>query len=451
MGQLTGGVFLTGYALALHANAMLIGLLAALPLIVKLSQLYTSWYIERAGEWRRSALRSAFLSRFTLLLAAAIPFLFPDTIVEAWALATIIFISSVAGSLFDLAYLTWMAELIPESVRGEFLGKRSRLSGIIGQALALIAAFGLDNVRRRLGSDTGFALLFGIGALVGLVGLIVLRYVPAPRRAQSRVARPSIVSALTQPARDPNYRRMLEFVGLWHFAIGLVGPFITVFMLRELRLSFLLVTALSVITNLVTSLTMTYWGQLGDHFGSKTALRAGLYLVTFTTLIWFTINPHNIWPIFVIQFTSGFGWAAYHANLNNLALKLSLPDKRPSSMAALGAVQGTFEAVAPIVGGVLLSLVRALGVSEFFSFYVLFAISFVLRALATPLPARVFEPGGVPVGRMIRVMQRFRTMNVEQPLEPFFNLAYTHLARIADFIARERNDDGPGPRHRHAT
>jgi hypothetical protein len=39
---------------------------------------------------------------------------------------------------------------------------------------------------------------------------------------------------------------------------------------------------------------------------------------------------------------------------------------------------------------------------------------------------------------MVRVMARFRSMNTMDPLEPMFTYAYTHIARIADFIARER-------------
>ena len=62
----------------------------------------------------------------------------------------------------------------------------------------------------------------------------------------------------------------------------------------------------------------------------------------------------------------------------------------------------------------------------------------MLRAVATALPGYVHEPGGVPVGRMMRVMARFRSMNTAEPFEPIFSYTYTHVARIADFIARER-------------
>jgi len=438
MGQFTGGVFLTGYALALHADAPLIGLLAALPLGVKLTQLYTSWHIERAGHWRALAMRSAVISRILFVAAAMIPFILPPNVGQAWALVVVIGVSSFAGSIFDLAFLTWMAELIPASVRGAFLGERSRVTGLVGQGVALLAAFGLDRWRSSQSGPGGFSLLFVLAAAIGLSGLLFLRRVPVPRRAHSRVESEPVIRSLTVPARDRNFRWLLAFIALWHFAIGLVGPFVTVLMLRELALPFVVVTAFSVLTNVIMSLAQSYWGRLGDHFGSKTALRAGTYMVASTMLIWLAVTPERIWPIVVVQVLSGFGWAAYHANLNNLVLKLAPVGRRPSYIASLGAVSGVAEAAGPIVGGVILAGARSLGVHALAPYYIIFVVSFVLRALATALPGYVHEPGGVPVGRMMRVMARFRSMNTAEPLEPIFSYAYTHFARIADFIARER-------------
>lgn len=438
MGQFTGGVFLTGYALALHADAPLIGLLAAIPLGVKLTQIYTSWHIERAGHWRSLAMRSAAISRILFIAAAMIPFVLPSGIGQAWVLAAIIGVSSFAGSIFDLAFLTWMAELIPASVRGAFLGERSRVTGLVGQGVALVAAFGLDRWRSSQSGAGGFSLLFVLAAVIGLSGLLFLRRVPVPRRSHSRLREEPVGTSLAVPARDRNFRWLLVFIMVWHFAIGLVGPFVTVLMLRDLALPFVVVTAFSVLTNVIMSLAQARWGRLGDHFGSKTVLRAGTYLVTLTMLIWLSVRPGRIWPIVLVQILSGFGWAAYHANLNNLVLKLAPPERRPSYIATLGAVSGVAEAAGPIVGGVILAGVKISGVHGLAPYYILFVVSFVLRAVATALPGYVHEPGGVPVGRMVRVMARFRSMNTAEPLEPIFSYAYTHVARIADFIARER-------------
>jgi hypothetical protein len=64
-------------------------------------------------------------------------------------------------------------------------------------------------------------------------------------------------------------------------------------------------------------------------------------------------------------------------------------------------------------------------------------IAFVLRAAATFVPGHVHEPGGVAVARMVRTMARVRSMSVQDAFAPLFTHFYSHVARLADFIARE--------------
>ena len=114
---------------------------------------------------------SAAASRLFFVLAALIPYVLPPNIIQAWALVVVIGMSAFAGSIFDLAFLTWMAELIPAGVRGAFLGRRSRITGLVGQGVALLAAFGLDRWRSSQSGPGGFALLFVLAAVIGLSGL----------------------------------------------------------------------------------------------------------------------------------------------------------------------------------------------------------------------------------------------------------------------------------------
>ena len=140
----------------------------------------------------------------------------------------------------------------------------------------------------------------------------------------------------------------------------------------------------------------------------------------------------------VIQLLAGFDWGAYHLSLANLVLKLAPQDARPSYLATFGATHGVAEAVAPVMGGVLLDTLVSVAVPWRAGFFGMVTASFVLFALATPLLGRVYEPGGVTVGHMIRVMGRFRAMNLEYVGDFLLEHVYTHIARVADFIAREK-------------
>jgi MFS family permease len=439
MTQLSSGVFLTAYALSLRADPLAIATIASVPFAAKVSQVFTSAHIERAGHWPATALACATISRVLLLAAAAIPVFTSGGSSAARALVVIVALSSLAGSFFDLALLTWMAELVPPSIRGSFLGTRNRISGIAGQVTALLAAVALQYVWGPSGQQPPivFAALFGCAGIIGLAGIPLLAQVPPPRRLTSRVETPSLTKMLITPVRDRNFRTFLWFAVVWHVALGLSGPFLIVFMLRELRLSLLEVTALSALTSTAAAVTMKYWGTLGDHFGSKTVVRAGVYLISFPTVLWLIVTPERTWPILVVQLVMGLGWGAYNANVNNMVLKIAPQQSGPSYVATLGAVAGSAEAVGPIIGGILVSIVRESTSSPLLPYYLLIVITFALRAIATIVPGHVHETGGVPVGRMVRTMARYRSMNVEETFSPLFTHLYSHLARVADFIARE--------------
>jgi MFS family permease len=444
--QLTGGVFLTGFALALGASPRLIGVLAAVPLLIKLSQLVLSWRIERAGHWREAALRGALLGRAVTLLALAIPFLPFAPPHGALALIAVIAVSSLGAAIHEMAYLTWMAELIPESGRGAFFGRRARTAGLSGLAIGLAAGFALDRISGgRTPPAWAFGMIFALGALAGLAGLAWLARVPSPRREHSRVHEERPTAPLRRPLADPNFRRLLMFVAAWSLAGGLGAPFYTVFMLERIGLTFFVVTALGVGTSALLALTQLHWGRLADHFGARTVMRATSMVIALVPLAWIAAAPGRAWPVIPIQIAAAFAWGGYHLSLSTLMLKLAPPDARPSYLAAFAAVQGTCEAVASMLGGLLLAALLDGRVSDpLRAFHWLFGISAALFALAVPLLGRVQEPGSASVGHMLRVMGRFRAMEATFPQESLlYDFVYTHLARIADFVVRDQPGGTP--------
>ncbi|MFL5576950.1 MAG: MFS transporter [Gemmatimonadaceae bacterium] len=447
-GQLTGGAFLTGYALALGATPAAIGILAALPLTVKLSQLYTSWRVEKHGDWKGSGVRSAVAGRVVLLGAALLPFAPLSNAARMLALTLVVALSVLAGSVYELAFLTWMAELVPPAVRGAFFARRNRIMGIVGLVAGLVAAFALDRWREAHGAGAArdvrpFGVLFAIGTAFGLLGLAFLRCVPSPRRHESRATGPTLRQALAVPVRDANFRPLAGFGIAWGVGIGLVAPFFTVVMLQELGLSFLAVTLLAALATLAATISATYWGRLADHFGAKTVLRASTYLLTLVPLLWLLVSDTRLWLLVPIHLFSGLAGSAFDNTVNMLVLKVAPPAARPSYLANFGAAYASSQAAAPVVGGVVASALALHpplhGASRLLPYYVLFFGAAAIRALATPLLARVHEHEGTSVGHLLRVMGRYRRMSSSLPLDPVFRSGYTHLARLADYIARERS------------
>lgn len=437
MAQLTGGVFLTGFALALGGGPAAIGVISAIPLSAKASQLVLSWWIERLGHWKHAALRYAVIARGGFLLMPLLLLLPTTGAARVELLIAVLVVSSLAAAVYELAFLTWMAELIPEPLRGVFWGVRGRNAGLVGIVASLIAAGLIDQGRQPSGDVMRFALLFGCAAVVGIVGVAFLRRLPAPRRQHTREHHIPMKRLLAGPIRDANFRRFVAFSALWSIASGSMAPFYMVYLLRQLNLSFVAVTLLTALTNVLMAVTQAHWGRLADHFGNKPVLRVGAYLIALTPLVWLTTAPGRAWPIVAIQVLSGVGWSAFHVSQNNLALKLAPETSRPSYLALFGAVSGLAEGLAPLAVGILLSLASGGGIPGVGTFRILMLGQLVLFGATSFAPGWIQEPGGRPVGHLIRVMARFRSMDASRPVSLVYEYAYTHLARIADMVALE--------------
>lgn len=189
-----------------------------------------------------------------------------------------------------------------------------------------------------------------------------------------------------------------------------------------------------------------HWGRLADHFGAKPVVRTGVYLIALTPLLWLLVTPGQVWPLFPIQILSGISFTAYEGNINNLILKLAPAGRRPRYLAVFGAAYGTGSVAGPLAGGVVLWWLESQALADTRAFVLLFLSGALLRFVAAGQIRGVREPGGVSVGRMIRVMGRFRAMTTEFPFEPFLHYVYLPAARVADYIARESGQPRPSRR-----
>lgn len=434
--QCTGGPFLTAFALLLGAGPTLIGLIAALPLLARLGQLYASWRVERAGHWRRAALVGAAVGRGAPLLLLPLALLPAGTLPDAvrtTLLLAVLLLGGLGTALFDVAWLTWVAELVPPSVRGVFFAARQRAAALAGLPAALLAAVAVDRWRQARGAAgptavaaDGVALAYGVlfaaGATVGLLGLRWLARVPAPRRTVSRAAGPTLAEALTGPVRDRAFRPMLGFAAGWGLGMGVAAPFFAVFMLETLGLTLFEVMLTSAIMTGVTALVQRHWGRLADRFGTKTVLRAGTMLYVLTPLPWLVADPRNAWtlwvPLVVLHVLSGIATATVDLTMQPLVLKLAPAERRASYLASFTATYAAAQAVAPLAGGALVAALLGAGLDAPVAFGALFVTAALLRALAVPVLGLVHEPDGATVARMLRVVGRARAMRLAARLQP---------------------------------
>lgn len=410
MGTLTGGIFLTGFALELGANRLQIGILAALPALANLAQLVGAYLIERRKECKRLCMLTSVTSRLLWLPIMLIALLVSRCQVDlVWCTIAVFGISGLFAAIGGVAWLVWIKELIPQPQQVAFLGRRHLSNTALSLVIGTVAAFGVDYSRSHGSVDIGFASVFGIAASCGLMGLLILNRIPAPPQIASHGG--SFSQLLKRPLRDPDFRSLVTFYGIWNLGVHLAQPFLAVYMLQKIGLSFSYVGALAMLSSILGLLTSNFWTRLCVEFGTKPVILLATLADMLIMVMWLFVTP-QFHGILILLHCAGIFSAPLAMGPNNLLLRVAPSGNGAFYMAVFNSVIGAVTAVAAIGGGLLATLLENCSFSfaglELGALRLIFVISALIRLASVPFLARLTEPRAKPVAQLWRVVPGVR-------------------------------------------
>jgi MFS family permease len=181
------------------------------------------------------------------------------------------------------------------------------------------------------------------------------------------------------------------YVALMNAAVGISSPFFTVYMLRDLTLSYFEFTVLTGTSVLVQFLMLTTWGRIADVYGNRLILIVTSIALPIVPAIW--LLSDNFWALLVFQALSGLSWSGFTLSSGNLLYEL-VPQTRRAAYVAfhnVGTAAGVFAGA--MLGALLEGLLPPRAVlfgdsSTLSSLLYLFIISGLLRAVVAALLAR---------------------------------------------------------------
>jgi MFS family permease len=412
---LTGGAFLTGFALYLGMGEVLIGILAAIPYLATLLQLPASYHVLRTGRRKAVCVRAAGAARYTwaaILLVGLLPL--PGPLRTAAVLA-LFALSHGLGSVSYVTWLSWTTEFVPEEARGRFFGTRNMLCGAAGMAAALVFGniLGWTGRPGTWGQALGFTAVFAVAVGAGEVSLRFLRRIPEPPAA-GPPAPTSAARAFLVPFHDEAFRPYLLFACCWGFAVQFASPFFNVYLLRDLGYGFGFVATLGVLSSGADLVGMRLWGALSDRVKNRPILWVGGWVAVFLPLGYLALGPHSVVLPVLLHVTGGGIWSGLNLCSGNLMLRLSQPRQRPLYLAAYSVTAGLGAALGPVLGGLLAKVVGGGGplgaVGGLLPLQAVILVSVALRFVSLQFLRRVREPEEATVGQLIRVVRSVRGM-----------------------------------------
>ncbi|MGL4609712.1 MAG: MFS transporter [Trueperaceae bacterium] len=377
----TTGSALIGYMLYLGASAYEISLVGSVPLLAQITNPFAAYFAGLLGRRKYLAMVFSGLGRGLWLFAAFLPQLgLPESIRPA-SLVLLVLVSSIFQSAAGTLWTAWMADVVPQNVRGRYFGIRAGVVGVVGMVANLAAGWFLDAVREPL----NFQIIMGLAVLSATVGVVcyIFHYEPPVTGKQL-----GFRATFIEPLRHANFRKFLRFAIYWQFAVMLAGPLVMAYFLDEVKLGFRNVAYWNVITGMAGLITMPLWGRVADRVGNKAVIAIGTVLAgTAMPIAWILLGlTGNIWFFWLSAMFDAMAWGAIGPAVFNLALASSPQTGRAAFISIFGLLTGASGFVGGLLSAPLLNVLSGLefmvaGLS-WTAFHWLFVLSGTARTMA---------------------------------------------------------------------
>ena len=400
-GASTGGMFLIGFALAMGADNIVLGLLMSVPMCLVVFQFLPAWLVERGVSRKKVTVVFAFLAPLFWFLIAAIPLLGGSLSktgrlgILLGVICLVTFSSQFAGN----ARSSWLGELIPAERRGRFFGYCTMFAGIVGAVFAILEGRFLDFVSTH--GLLAFTALFLVGAAFGLAAAAML--VPQPDCPLPGGAGKFPFMAHVRATFRNRELRLLAFVHAIIALGNIAGPFGPAYCLRDVGLSFFGLGLLNAVSTAAVLIASPFWGRLADRFGCRPVLVLGLCILAPTSCVWLFVPPHSPHMAYLLlpwtNFIGGTGGAGVGVAISTMIYKLSKPEGRSVQFATYSVFVTLVGMPMPYFGGWLVSHLQAAGYPV--DLRITFWLWSLFIAAAAALAWRLKEPQSVGVRALV--------------------------------------------------
>jgi len=439
---LNSGVFLTGYLLFLGANNVQIGLITSLPLLANISAPVFSFFIDRSKERKKLCLKSLLPARLLWFFLAALPLLlFYQKVAYPLVIFTVIYLVITVLYVFaSSAWLPWMGDLIPAETRGYYFGRRIIAGGLAALIFTVAGGQYLDYF--KLNPHIGFSSMFFFSAVFGVFSFIFMSRIPDAQNTSTSVESftlTSIPKKMLKISKDSNFMKLVFFNTSLSFAITLLSTYLNVYMLKELKMSYTLITSFAIV-NMVMNLALTgFWAKIIDKYGCKPVILICLRFIGIIPFFW-CLTGWSYWIILPLNTIGGIAWSGFNLAQFNIMLKLTPSNERASYMGFNTMLVSLVSFIAPLIGGFLLDSMKDLKFNVLFlsvgSFQVMFVISGLLRSLPMRYLKILVEPKEMKEEEVFRVIRTSIVPGFMEGLETIMSYMFLPIKKIEHYVGR---------------
>lgn len=431
-----GETYLSAFAVFLGAGAMEISLLAALPQFFGSLFQMLSVVLSEKFQSRRKFITTLATAQVPLWAAIALLAFFNQLAISAHVLIALVIAYHISAGLYMPVWSSLIGDIVPNEIRGRYFGERNRWISFLSFTALLIGGKMLSFFQARDLSAWGFFCVFSIAALARAWSARWLSRYEDPPAIHHKENRFTLFDFLGR-ARHSNFARFVFFVGAMNCAVFIAAPLFTLYMLRDLQMTYFDYTLVSGTAVLSQIITFRAWGRISDRYGNKQILDFCCFGVSIVPLLW--LFSSHFWWLIIVQLFAGGIWAGYNLAASNFMFDAVTPGKRSRCVAYQAFVNTSFLLCGSILGARLAT------------------------SIGTPIPLHeVFNVPHSPILQVILIsgivrwliaiffrnsFTEVRAVKTAQPREIIYRIAHFHpfsgllFRPITSFLKGEKESD----------
>ena len=301
-GQLSGGLFYSGFLLAYGFDYSSISILLFIPYLTTLLNLVSPSLLERFKK-RKAILAIARFASHTIniLGITVLPMLFEKdaagNIINMGkmqiAFVGIIIVANTINGLFSNGYTAWHANFLPDDMRADYFSSTSCINALLTYVTVFLLSIVADTVKNTPDYLPVLTLMRFVGYALAVIDIIFL-LIPKEYEYPTTVEKPKIKHVFTLPFKNKPFLMTILIIVAVTFSANIHAGYIDAFILNEIGIPYSL-------TNGINALYFAFFivfGAMWKKFIAKnTWLRAlgfSLIIESFSYLLYSYIAPGRV-------------------------------------------------------------------------------------------------------------------------------------------------------------
>ncbi len=380
--------YLVPFALLFGATTLQVSLIQGIAQLgVGMSQLIGAKFILKFRQRKRLAILMSRMHALSWLFVLILTVLTKSP----WVILVFYGMGISLANIGGPGWISWMNELVPAHLRGQFWGIRNRIIGLTQFASIAVAGLVLQFAKSANYELPAYAILFTLAFAARFAN-----FIPLSRMYEPPMSVPDFVNEfrfrifLTKLVTT-NFGRFALFSIFMTFSVNVMGPIIPVYVLRSLGFNYIQFTLIMMAAQVFSFISMTYWGPLSDRFGNYRTLFATAVMLPLLPVGWILFK--NLYILLVLQIFNGFVQAGFNLSTTNYIFDAVRRENISKIMAYFNTLNTTCAFLGATTGGLLVTALQDVHFSGSIlnAFTAVFLISTMLRLVVVAVFLRRFE------------------------------------------------------------